>query len=98
MPALHLGTEGYLKDGINGMVGIGTTDPAEMLEVVSGNIKIGSGNCYLIGGAKICSGSGSPNSVVAAPPGSIYLNTNGGAGTTLYVKESGTGTTGWVGK
>lgn len=43
-------------------------------------------------------GSGSPEGVVTAPPGSIYRNTSGGAGTTLYVKESGTGNTGWVAK
>ena len=43
-------------------------------------------------------GAGSPAGVVTAPPGSIYLNTSGGAGTTLFVKESGTGTSGWVGK
>jgi hypothetical protein len=43
-------------------------------------------------------GSGSPEGVVTAPIGSLYLNTDGGAGTTLYVKESGTGNTGWVGK
>lgn len=41
-------------------------------------------------------GSGSPESVQAAAVGSIYLRTDGGAGTTLYVKETGTGTTGWV--
>jgi hypothetical protein len=42
--------------------------------------------------------SGSPEGVVTAPPGSIYSDTNGGAGATLYVKESGTGNTGWVAK
>jgi hypothetical protein len=39
-----------------------------------------------------------PEAAIAAPPGSLALNTSGGAGTTLYVKESGTGNTGWVGK
>jgi len=42
------------------------------------------------------SGDGAPN--FAASPGSLYTNTAGGSGTTLYVKESGTGTSGWVGK
>lgn len=46
----------------------------------------------------IYNGSGSPESVVTANVGSLYLRTNGGAGTTLYVKESGTGNTGWVAK
>lgn len=44
------------------------------------------------------SGSGSPESAVTAPVGSLYSRTDGGAGTTLYVKESGTGNTGWVAK
>lgn len=43
-------------------------------------------------------GSGTPEGVVTANPGSLYMNTAGGAGTTLYVKESGGGNTGWVAK
>lgn len=44
-------------------------------------------------------GSGSPNGVVTARPGSVYFNTDGGTGTTFYVKESGNNTnTGWVAK
>lgn len=43
-------------------------------------------------------GSGSPEGVVTAPVGCIYSRTDGGAGTSLYVKESGTGNTGWVAK
>lgn len=37
-----------------------------------------------------------PEGSVAAPVGSLALNTAGGAGTVLYIKESGTGNTGWV--
>ena len=43
-------------------------------------------------------GAGSPEGVVTANPGSLYLSTAGGAGATLYVKESGSGNTGWVAK
>lgn len=43
-------------------------------------------------------GTGSPESVVKAPIGTVYRRTDGGAGTTMYVKESGAGTTGWVAK
>jgi hypothetical protein len=46
----------------------------------------------------IRSGSGSPEAVVTANVGSAWLRTDGGASTTLYVKESGTGNTGWVAK
>lgn len=48
-------------------------------------------------------GEGHPEGLVTADQGSLYLRSDGGAGTTLYVKESGgTGdsatSTGWVGK
>lgn len=43
-------------------------------------------------------GSGSPEGAVTASVGSLYTRTNGGASTTLYIKESGTGNTGWVAK
>ena len=43
-------------------------------------------------------GSGTPEGNVTAAVGSLYTRTNGGAGTTLYVKESGAGNTGWVAK
>jgi hypothetical protein len=44
------------------------------------------------------SGTGSPESVKTAPVGSLYTRTDGGASTTLYVKESGAGNTGWIAK
>jgi len=43
-------------------------------------------------------GTGSPEGVVTAPVGSTYRRTDGGAATSFYVKESGTGSTGWVAK
>lgn len=50
-------------------------------------------------GANIISGTGSPAGVVIANQGTLYLRTDGGAGTTLYVKESGNGlSSGWVAK
>lgn len=49
-------------------------------------------------GVLVMSGSGSPEGVKTAPVGSLYTRTDGGAGTTLYVKETGTGNTGWVAK
>jgi hypothetical protein len=42
--------------------------------------------------------SGSPEGYLTAVVGSMCTRTDGGAGTTLYVKESGTGNTGWVAK
>ena len=53
----------------------------------------------LSGGAGILTGFGSPAGTVTANVGAIYLRLDGGTSTTLYVKESGSGTTsGWVSK
>jgi hypothetical protein len=41
-------------------------------------------------------GADTPEAAVTAPVGTLYSRSNGGADTTLYVKESGTGNTGWV--
>lgn len=46
----------------------------------------------------IRTGTGTPQGVVTAPIGSIFLRTNGVTDSTIYVKESGTGNTGWVPK
>ena len=46
----------------------------------------------------VTSGSGSPEGVVTAGVGSLYTNTGGSTSTTLYVKTSGSGNTGWTAK
>ncbi|HEY4096156.1 MAG TPA: hypothetical protein VGM33_11615 [Baekduia sp.] len=44
-------------------------------------------------------GTGDPEGVVAAPVGVVWLREDGGAGSTMYVKESGgSGPSGWVAK
>lgn len=45
--------------------------------------------------AQIFQGTGTPEANVTAFIGSLYMRLDGGAGTSLYVKESGTGNTGW---
>lgn len=45
---------------------------------------------------EIVTGRGSPEGVRSAAVGSLYLRLDGGTGTALYVKESGTGNTGWA--
>ena len=49
-------------------------------------------------GMKVCGGPGTPEAQVAASPGSLYLRTDGDAVTTLYIKTTGTGNTGWTAK
>lgn len=43
-------------------------------------------------------GTGTPEGAIISGVGGLWRRTDGGAGTTLYVKESGTSNTGWVGK
>jgi uncharacterized membrane protein len=43
-------------------------------------------------------GSGTPEGFVIAGISSVWQRTDGGAGTSIYIKESGTSNTGWVGK
>jgi len=50
-------------------------------------------------GGRIITGEGSPEGVIVTSLGAIYINVDGGTGTTLYVKETGDGlSTGWVAK
>lgn len=49
-------------------------------------------------GVKLFSGTGTPEGAITAPVGSFFSRTDGGAATTLYVKESGAGNTGWAAK
>lgn len=43
-------------------------------------------------------GTGTPEAFVTAPIGTLYIASGGGAATTLYVKTSGAGNTGWTAK
>lgn len=62
-----------------------------MREFLAPSLRVG-----LPGGPTITPGSGSPEGVLTAPVASLYFRIDGGVGTTLYKKESGTGNTGWV--
>lgn len=70
-----------------GVYQLGTTTP----NMFAGPLTLGSA-----AGPIIKSGSGSPEGVVTAPVSSIYLRTNGTAGSLLYQKQTGTGNTGWT--
>lgn len=70
----------------------------------SGVSIVGTGAGYAIdgnaGGAAVYSVNATPEGAIAAPVGSIALRdrAGGGVGTTFYVKESGSSSTGWVAK
>lgn len=52
----------------------------------------------VLGQVGVLQGAGTPEAAVTADVGTLYLRTDGGAGTSMYVKETGTGNTGWVAK
>jgi hypothetical protein len=74
----------------NGQIVVGPTASYCFGDNAAGN----SGNIT----ACLYSGTGTPEGSRTAAIGSIYLRLDGGAVTSFYVKESGTGNTGWVAK
>lgn len=96
--AVNNQTDGGCKSG-NAQVNVGGVAPASFLNspnilphtYVTGRLLF-SGQCY------VSAGTGTPEGAVSAVVGSLFLRTDGGASTTLYVKQSGAGNTGWVAK
>lgn len=84
-----IGTTGHLTPGAATAYNIGSAS------LPINDLTIG-GKLYWTGSTVFdFSGSGSPEGVLTAAVGSVYRRTNGGVATTLYVKESGSGNTGW---
>jgi hypothetical protein len=95
---------GFANDGMDNRLDL-------INEKATSNLKIGStqdiwlapgatGKIFLDngGGVFVKVGTGTPEGTVTAPVGALFLRTDGGATTTLYVKTSGTGNTGWTAK
>lgn len=58
-------------------------------------INLGAGT-NVTAGPYVKAGSGSPEGVLSAPIGSIWMRTNGSGVTSIYFKESGASDAGWV--
>lgn len=86
---LHIEQDGsYLNDNL-------TLNNYNLILVDTGRIQLGPSSNY----GWIMRGQGSPEGVQTGYGGSIYLRSDGGPGTYLYVKESSSwGNTGWVAK
>jgi hypothetical protein len=95
---LALGASGYLKsNGASSAPTFGFPAHSETGSLQGGT----TGEYYHLTNAiysRLYTGTGTPEGAVTAGVGSLYLRQDGGAATTLYVKESGTGNTGWVAK
>lgn len=80
----------------------GVTSKAQLFDLLASSFV--PGNWYATnfrpGGGTVTwtSGAGTPEGAVTAVVGSLYTRTDGGVNTTLYVKQTGTGNTGWAAK
>ncbi len=70
-------------------------DTAEIGRLTSDGLRLGDAG---VAAPLLREGTGTPEGALSSPVGSLYMRRDGGASTTLYVKESGTGNTGWVAK
>lgn len=70
--------------------------PRMQLDLYTKFLNFGTGTAAPTSG--IHWGTGTPEGAVTATVGSIFLRLDGGTSTALYVKETGTGNTGWVAK
>lgn len=76
-------------------INVGTTDSATLQNIAN---NVGYSSPVYSGTTPWISGAGSPEGVVTAIVGALYSRTDGSTSTTLYVKTSGTGNTGWTAK
>ena len=65
---------------------------------ISLDVGVANNGYFFAGGAgpSLSAGNGSPEGVLARVVGSLYARLDGGANTTLYIKQTGTGNTGWA--
>ncbi len=83
--------------GLDGFI-VNDNNAARIFQVKRSNNEIFGRTFMTSGGSVWSSGAqADPNTFVTGSPGDYYLSTTGGAGATLWVKESGVSTnTGWV--
>lgn len=99
--------DAFVYRSADNTLALGTANAARITIDSSGNSTLNTGNLVVgtagkgidfSGGLIWRTGTGTPEGAVTAPVGSLFTRTDGGANTTLYVKESGAGNTGWVAK
>jgi hypothetical protein len=91
-----VGAQTYIRCTSGGAVALSHNNAVTLATNATG-ITV-TGGVTLDSGITFSSGAGTPESSITAAIGSLYTRTDGGANTTLYVKESGAGNTGWVAK
>lgn len=69
--------------------------PRELKQFLDDLLKLLKDYQTIGNGIIVLAGSGTPEGAKTANVGSVYLRTDGGTSTTIYIKESGTGSAGW---
>jgi hypothetical protein len=93
--AIGTDSEDRLVIDAEGNVGLGVASPAERLDV-DGNVKIAGDIQFNGDSIRWMTGSGAPDGNVVAGVGSLYTDNTANPGATiLWIKESGSGSTGW---
>lgn len=93
-----LGQEGPLGVGEGGTGSSTAATARTTLGAAQSGVNSDITELTLGAGIRILAGEGSPEAIVVAAQGSIYLRTDIGASNALYVKQTGTEATGWVAK
>jgi hypothetical protein len=91
------GANNFVMD-VDGAIDLKHGSGALAVSTSATGIDLPAGKAVKIGTPSIYSGSGTPENSQTAVVGSLYMRSDGGENTSLYVKESGSGNTGWVAK
>lgn len=95
----HFWISGAFGTGADSGIGRNAAGVVEVNNGTPGTLAAIKAATHYVGAtATVTAGTGTPEAVVTAPVGSIFLRTDGGVSTTLYVKTSGAGNTGWTAK
>lgn len=89
-------TDADININVDGTAGLINLDVDGTDRLIVSNVGVEIAGVFDFGTATIQEGTGTPEAAVTANIGSLFLRTDGGAGTSAYIKESGVGNTGWV--
>jgi hypothetical protein len=73
-----------------------TKTTARQKEHIDADVLLIGAGVKFASGQTITWGAGDPEGVVTAPSGSLFMRNDGSTDTSVYRKESDTGSTGWV--
>lgn len=98
-PSINFTVQGPAGPGVNFLSPQAMRFLQNIVQAMNGNILPNGWTQITLGtGTKVTAGAGSPQGTLPGNPGDVFLNTAGGPGSTLYVKETGISSIGWAAK